>query len=162
VTAPEQAPTERRRSWLAHPAVRVLLVLVIVFLLIQLVPNRVQNHAVISEPRWDSAKTRELAVAACFDCHSNQTRSIWYEKVAPISWWIKGHVDEGRSALNFSECGTRREEDDLAESVIEGSMPPSYYTWFGLHSDAELNATERKALADGLTASAANGCQPAP
>jgi hypothetical protein len=138
---------------------RVALALVVALVLVQFVPYRVQDHAVVAEPRWDSAQTRDLAVAACFDCHSNQTRHYWYEQVAPISWWIKGHVDEGRSALNFSECGVRRtEEDDLAESVTEGNMPPRYYTWLGRHPDARLSAAERQALADGLRATAALGC----
>lgn len=153
---PSGAPT---RS-LARPAFRVALALLLAIVLIQLIPYRVQNHAVVAEPRWDAARTRSLAAAACFDCHSNQTRHYWYEKVAPISWWIKGHVDEGRSALNFSECGVRRgEEDDIAESVAEGDMPPSYYTWLGRHPDARLSAAERQALADGLRATVALGCQ---
>jgi hypothetical protein len=29
-------------------------------------------------------------------------------------------------------------------------MPPSYYTWFGLHGDAKLTAAQRQELADGL------------
>ena len=73
------------------------------FLLIQLVPYRVSNPSTRREPKWDSPRTRELAVAACYDCHSNQTKSEWYSNIAPVSWWIKNHVDEGRSALNFSE-----------------------------------------------------------
>jgi hypothetical protein len=29
-------------------------------------------------------------------------------------------------------------------------MPPSYYTWLGLHSGAKLTARQHKALASGL------------
>ena len=153
-------PVQARTGSRARTALRVALAVVVAIVLVQLVPYRVQNHAVVAEPRWDSAQTRALAVAACFDCHSNQTRHYWYEKVAPVSWWIKGHVDEGRAALNFSECGVgRSEEDDLAESVTGGGMPPSYYTWLGRHPDARLSAAERQALADGLRATAALGCQ---
>ena len=35
-----------------------------------------RNHAnplVRREPTWDSPQTRQLAVRACYDCHSNQT-----------------------------------------------------------------------------------------
>jgi hypothetical protein len=31
-------------------------------------------------------------------------------------------------------------------------MPPNYYTWLGLHSNAKLTAAERRDLAAGLTA----------
>jgi hypothetical protein len=133
--------------------------LFVVFLLIQLIPYRVSNPPVGQEPRWDSPRTRRLAVAACFDCHSNETRSYWYENVAPISWWVKGHVDDGRSALNFSEWDRRRGEGagDAAETVTNGSMPPGYYTWLGLHRDAELTSGQRKELADGLRKTLASG-----
>jgi hypothetical protein len=121
---------------------------------LQLVPYRVTNPSARNEPTWDSPRTRRLAVAACFDCHSNETTTYWWQDVAPLSWWITNHVDEGRAALNFSECTQRSggESGDAAETVTNGSMPPGYYTWFGLHSDAKLTAAERTELAAGLRA----------
>jgi hypothetical protein len=141
-----------KRSRARRVLLFVVLPFVAVLLLIQLIPNRVTNPPVVQEPKWDSPRTRELAVRACFDCHSNETKVLWFEKVAPLSWWIKNHVDEGRAALNFSEWGSKQGEggDDAVETVRNGSMPPDYYTWFGLHSDAKLTPAERKELADGL------------
>ncbi len=126
--------------------------LVGLFALIQLVPYRVTNPSTHREPAWDTPQTRRLAAAACFDCHSNDTATYWWEDVAPLSWWITNHVDEGRSALNFSECTKRSggESGEAAETVSEGSMPPDYYTWLGLHSDAKLSAQQKKDLASGL------------
>ena len=137
----------------------VLSTLLGAFLLLQLVPYRVSNPSTRREPKWDSPRTRELAVAACYDCHSNQTKSEWYSNIAPVSWWIKNHVDEGRSALNFSEWPDNRGEAarEAAETVAEGSMPPPYYTWFGLHSAAKLTKSERDELIRGLKASLARG-----
>jgi Haem-binding domain len=121
------------------------------FVVIQFIPYRVTNPAVAQEPNWDSPKTRKLAVAACFDCHSNETKTTWWEDIAPLSWWITNHVKEGRDKLNFSEWGTNGgRADDAAETVSNGSMPPSYYTWFGMHSNAKLTPTERQQLATGL------------
>ncbi len=126
--------------------------LVAVFGALQLVPYRVTNPSARNEPTWDSPRTRQLAVAACFDCHSNKTTTYWWEDIAPLSWWITNHVDEGRAALNFSECTQRSggESGDAAETVTDRSMPPGYYTWFGLHSDAELTVAQRTELAAGL------------
>jgi hypothetical protein len=126
---------------------------VVVFGLIQLVPYRVSNAPVTGEPRWDSPQTRALVVAACYDCHSNQTKTPWYGKIAPISWWLTNHVDNGRKALNFSEWNSTpgRKALRAARSVQRGSMPPSYYTWFGLHSNAKLTSAQRAALIAGLT-----------
>src|SRR5690349_3904528 len=117
---------------------------VALFALIQLVPYRVDNPSTHHEPTWDSARTRRLAAAACFDCHSNDTATYWWEDIAPLSWWLTNHVKEGRSALNFSECAQRTggESGDAAETVTNGSMPPDYYTWLGLHGDAKLTAHE--------------------
>lgn len=142
---PLRKPTITRRG--------VLLTLgtgAIALALMQLVPYRVDNPPVRQEPTWDSQATRRLAVVACFDCHSNETHTYWFEGIAPLSWWITNHVKEGRKALNFSECVRGRGENEASESVRQGSMPPGYYTWVGLHSDAKLAAKERKQLADGL------------
>jgi hypothetical protein len=140
-----------------HPWRRRLLViggaLLASLVLIQFVPYRVDNPPVVAEPNWDSPRTRQLAVAACYDCHSNETQGTWYENIAPVSWWITNHVEDGRKKLNFSEWNTRHgEAGDAVETVKNGSMPPSYYTWFGLHSGAKLTAKEKQDLADGLKA----------
>jgi hypothetical protein len=127
---------------------------VALFVAIQLVPKRVSNHAVKAEPPWDSPDTRRLAVAACFNCHSNSSRVAWFEHIAPLSWWIAKHVDEGRHALNFSEYDPNhhRSGQKVGHEVQEGTMPPSYYTWFRQHGEAKLSPADRDALIKGLTA----------
>jgi mono/diheme cytochrome c family protein len=129
-------------------------VLIGAFLLMQLVPYRVDNPSTRAEPQWDSPRTRALAVAACYDCHSNQSKPAWFDRIAPVSWWIANHVKEGRGALNFSEWTTNPGEDadDAAKVVAEGEMPPGYYTWLGLHGAAKLTPAERDELARGLRA----------
>lgn len=150
------AATRRRIPRLAIAA----LVLVVLFGLLQLAPlGRIHNRPAAAEPAWDSAKTRTLAVAACFDCHSDQTSNHWYLHVAPISWWTANHVDEGRAALNFSEWdpANHRSGQRVAETVIRGNMPPAYYTWFGLHKNAHLSNADRQALVQGLQATIGAG-----
>src|SRR5690606_5243459 len=103
------------------------------------------------EPAWDSARTRGLAVRACYSCHSNETEVLWFEKPAPVQWYIANHVKEGRAALNFSEWHTAagEEADEAAEAVGDG-MPPDYYTYFGLHDESKLTPAELQELIDGL------------
>jgi hypothetical protein len=109
------------------------------------------NPRVVLEPTWDRPSTRALAARACFDCHSNETTWPWYSHVAPTSWFVQRHVDEGRQVLNFSEwTRTYEEAGDAAEAVLEGEMPPASYTL--LHPEARLSAEERRILADGLLA----------
>ena len=143
-------PHVRKWVWGWRPVV----IIAGVFGLMQLVPYRIHNNAVVAEPNWDSPRTRSLAVAACYDCHSNDVKTPWYGKVAPVSWLVTNHVDDGRAALNFSHWKGNRGEGahDMIEVIRDGSMPPSYYTWFGLHPSARLTPAERDQLIRGLAA----------
>jgi hypothetical protein len=144
------------------------------FVLIQALPfgHSHTNPAFHSEPPWDSPRTRELAMDACYDCHSNRTDWPWYSYVAPVSWLVERDVYGGRDELNFSEWqriaekarekaarekakepreGKKHEErvEGLLEVVLEGEMPLWFYAV--LHPDARLSETERQELARGLS-----------
>ena len=138
----------RLRSWWW----KILLGLVGVLVLLQFVPYRVDHPSARDEPRWDSPRTRELAMGSCGDCHSNETKVAWFEQLAPLHWYIADHVKHGRAALNFSEWHTAagEEADDAARPVARGTMPPGYYTRFGLHGDAKLSPAEVEELVAGL------------
>jgi mono/diheme cytochrome c family protein len=123
------------------------------FLVIQLFPygRAHTNPPVVQEPVWDSPETRALAERACFDCHSNETVWPWYSNVAPLSWMVQDHVDEGREVLNFSEWNRPYDEaHEAGEEVGEGEMPMPGYVW--LHPEANLTDAERDALIRGLDA----------
>ena len=140
------------RKWL----LRGLVAGVVLFGLIQLVPYG-RNHTnppVTQEIKWDSVRTRELAVGACYDCHSNLTTWPWYSNVAPISWLVYADVQGGRGTLNFSEWNRPQDTSasDIAESIRGGSMPPSYYTVKPNHSAARLSKSEKAAFIRGLEA----------
>lgn len=134
---------------------RVAATSVVLLLVIQVLPmgRAHSNPPGSGEPDWSSPRTRELTVRACYSCHSNEVEWPWYSNVAPVSWAVSEHVDKGRAALNFSEFATDRGDADKAiEEIEEGSMPPAYYTRFGLHSDAELSEAEQAELIAGLRA----------
>jgi len=123
------------------------------FVLIQLVPfgRDHDNPPVTQEPAWDSPATRELAVRACFDCHSNQTVWPWYASIAPASWLITNDVMGGRLHLNFSTWDQpQKDADEAVEAVLDGYMPLGIYT--PLHPEARLTDAERRRLADGFRA----------
>lgn len=137
-----------------------VVIILSLILLIQIVPygRSHANPAIVQEPQWDSAATRDLAQRACFDCHSNETVWPWYSNVAPVSWVLQRHVDEGRAELNFSTWGSGQEAaeaEELVEVIREGEMPPSDYLL--LHPEARLSASEQDALVNGLIASSGGG-----
>ncbi|MEX2422631.1 MAG: heme-binding domain-containing protein [Acidimicrobiia bacterium] len=109
------------------------------------------NPPVMVEPAWDAPVTRQLAVRACYDCHSNETVWPWYSHIAPMSWFVQRDVDEGREELNFSQWQREQEEaDKAAETVRDGSMPPRQYLLS--HSAARLTDAQLADLARGFAA----------
>ena len=122
---------------------------------IQLVPygRDHSNPPVTGEPAWADPRTRELMVNACYACHSNEVDYPAYASVAPLSWAVQRHVEEGREAVNYSEFDSDpRDADETVEVVQEGEMPPPFFTRFGRHPEANLSDAELEALIDGLRA----------
>jgi len=144
-----------RVDTVAGVVVSGLVAAVAVFVLIQAVPygRSHSSGAIVAEPKWPDAATRELVVRACFDCHSNQVKYPWYSNVAPISWVVAEHVGDGREAVNFSDLKAGGEGvGNVVESIKEGSMPPGYFTRFGLHKQAKLTKAEIAKLLASLQA----------
>ena len=95
---------------------------------------------------------KKMLKAACYDCHSAHTEYPWYNNVAPISYWMDGHIEEGKENIDFSEWSnySAKKKDHKLEEFIEyienGKMPLREYTW--THEDARLTDDQRKALMD--------------
>ena len=89
----------------------------------------------------------EMLKTSCYDCHSNESIYPWYTNIAPVSWWIKKHINEGRDELNFSEWGNysaRRKDhklDEIIELVEEEEMPLKSYLI--AHGDANISTEQR-------------------
>jgi hypothetical protein len=131
---------------------------VLVAVLLQFLPvGRLgANPPVTRDAPWPDGRARELAVAACYDCHSNRTRRPLYSRLAPISWLIARDVEQGREKLNFSTWeGSGGDARDAAETIVEGSMPPRRY--LPLHADARLSEDERRLLVEALEAMGGGG-----
>jgi hypothetical protein len=69
----------------------------------------------------------------CYDCHSRQVKYPWYASVAPISFVIEHHVEEGIEHLDFSDWtkyGPKKAAhklEEIVEEVEEGKMPLKSY-----------------------------------
>lgn len=89
---------------------------------------------------------------SCKDCHSNQTRWPWYSNVAPVSWFLINHVNDGREQMNFSDWAqySQSEQTDFLKKICRevklGDMPLHSYLW--LHGDAKLSSEDVKVLCD--------------
>ncbi len=131
---------------------KFILILIVLFGLIQFIPYG-KNHTnpkVMAEPKWDSPQTKELFARGCADCHSNETKWPWYSNIAPLSWSIYHHVEEGREHFNVSMWGIQKKNDgdEAAEEVEEGEMPLASYLI--AHPEARFSKEETQALIEGL------------
>ena len=97
-------------------------------------------------------QVKDILDRSCRDCHSNKTDWPWYTNVAPLSWWITDHVNQGRTSLNLSEWGKLdKERQDkklrqICDEVDDGAMPfPSYLP---MHPKAKLSEQDKKILCD--------------
>src|SRR5580658_1289306 len=71
---------------------------------LQLIRPSLDNPPVVAE----IVATPEIASilrGSCYDCHSNETKLRWYDRIAPAYWLVARDVREGRARLNFSEVG---------------------------------------------------------
>lgn len=98
------------------------------------------------------AEVMRLIETSCYDCHSHETQYPWYADIAPSSWLLANHIEEGREHVNFSTFGRLNADDrahalhECAETLEEGEMPVSNYLW--LHSEARLSEEQRSRLAE--------------
>jgi hypothetical protein len=96
------------------------------------------------------ADIQQVFAKSCNDCHSHKTVYPWYTQVAPVSWWLRDHIDHGRENLNFSEFATQptrnqeRSLEAICDEVRSGQMPlPSYLI---MHTDALLSESDKNAI----------------
>ncbi len=136
-------------------------VLIVAFVLLQFTSPQHTNPSVVSDMMAGGAPplhVAEMLHAACYDCHSSETKWPWYSRVAPMSWLIASDVNEGRENLNLSEwpadpLRAAKRLEDMSEKIGYGEMPPKKYT--AIHADARLTESDRKELTDWLDAETA-------
>ena len=97
----------------------------------------------------------DIFKSACYDCHSNNSRYLWYVNIQPIGWMMANHIKNGKANLNFSEFGSyskRKKINKLRSieaSLKDGSMPISSYKF--MHKDAVLSPENKTLLRDWAT-----------
>ena len=95
-------------------------------------------------------KVMDVLKTSCYDCHSNETKYPWYRNVAPVSWAMADHIDDGRKALNFSSWAKIAPDIKLKrlerakQLVAKDMMPISEYCL--IHKDAVLTQTQKITL----------------
>ena len=146
-------------------AVKIIIAaLILIFIAVQFIPsglpeNKPDSGAGIANDTLMTETVLEQLRVSCFDCHSDQVDLPWYSKVAPSSWLLAGHINEGRSHLNFSEWGNYNSREKIgalgaiSDEVASGKMPLKSYLL--IHREAMLDSAGTSAIlkwADDVTA----------
>ncbi len=124
----------------------VILVLIVGFVAIQFFQPPKNSSSdisgLITEQETLPDNIKQIINSSCVDCHSNQTRYWWYDKISPASWFVYSHIEDAKHDLNFSEWGDMDVFDRIAildkmgKEVKGKDMPLKSYTL--MHKNARL------------------------
>ncbi len=135
----------RKTGWIIIGAVAAAFIIIQFF--------RPEKNDKVTNPKNDivfsfnmPVNVKKKIVNACYDCHSETTAYPFYNRVAPVSWIIAGHIREGKKHLNFSDWASYDRKDqikllnEICETITNGEMPLKGYVM--MHSKAVFNERE--------------------
>lgn len=132
-------------------------VLFVAFIAIQFYRPTRENLPIIPEQTLEATtqvpeNIQQTFRRSCNDCHTSNTDWRWYSNVAPVSWKMVEHVEEGRKELNFSVWATYttsrklKKLDEICEEVTSKAMPLDQYVW--IHWDIKLSDEEINSICE--------------
>ncbi len=104
----------------------------------------IEAHIMLTEEAHD------VFSRACRDCHSDRTVWPWYSNVAPVSWFVAGHVNHARRHMNVSRwvdynaSHAAKFLDEMCDLARRREMPLASYRL--MHPEARLDEEEIEAL----------------
>jgi hypothetical protein len=135
--------TPYRKLWI------ILGLLTAFVIALQFTSVELQNPPALAEfqaPR----EVKKILQRACYDCHSNQSKPEWYDKIAPVSFLVAHDVLEARSRFNFSEWDRNLPAVqqvllwEMVNAIEQVKMPLKRYT--SIHPQARVSAAELRIL----------------
>lgn len=134
---------KHKKTWIA------LSILIISFGILQFTTKPI-THPPSTAPFEGPPEVMKILRRSCYDCHSNETKLVWYDRIAPASWLVNKDVEKGRKALNFSEWGKLSAKQktgtlyNIVNFIMLEAMPlPNYIK---LHSNAKVSASDLTVL----------------
>ncbi|MDD3775184.1 MAG: heme-binding domain-containing protein [Sulfurovaceae bacterium] len=131
--------------------IKIFIYAVVIFAGIQFITIDTKEH-ITSDPKDEIVVSNEIKIIlkrSCYDCHSNNSTIPWYGNIAPSSWLVRLHINDGRKILNFSEFkkyDAEKQKDifDRIEDSVVIRMPLASYVW--LHKGASLSQEDKAKL----------------
>ena len=137
---------------------KILKYIFIGLLLIQLIrPSKnihreTQQVPAVSDALEAPQEIQQLLKNSCYDCHSDNTRYLWYHEIAPFSWAVAYHIKKGKEHVNFDAWNKYNKDQlkhikkNLNEVLKSREMPLFGYLKF--HPEAVLSDADNKKLLD--------------
>jgi hypothetical protein len=127
---------------------------VVAFIVVQFVRPQLTNPPVTADLAVP-LQVKQILRNSCYDCHSNETKLLWFDHVVPAYWIVAKDVDQGRKHLNFSELGKLPPDQQKAwlyeavAHIMLGAMPPKNYA--ALHPGSRITPEKLAVLKEYLT-----------
>lgn len=122
-----------------------LFALLLIFLGIQFVRPELKNPLVTSELQTPD-NVKQILRNSCYNCHSNETKLPWFDRIVPAYWLVARDIKRGRMHLNFSDLRAKpaaKQKGLLFEAVNQiqlGAMPLPSYT--RIHPEAVVTLAQ--------------------
>jgi cytochrome c len=106
------------------------------------------------------SEVRTILAAKCADCHSMETRSPAYGRLAPVSWLMERDIIRGREAMNLSHWDrySVEQQQAVASKIVQETksheMPLPQYRM--IHWNSRITDAEIRTLANWAHASSSN------
>jgi len=133
-----------RRSLVAAIGIGIIVALAIQFIR-PAIPNPPVTADLIAPP-----EVKQIFTTSCYDCHSNETKLAWFDRIVPAYWLVARDVKDARRHLNFSEIAklpAGQQKGTLYEAVNQiqlSAMPLANYA--RLHRDAAVTPAQLSLL----------------
>jgi hypothetical protein len=95
-------------------------------------------------------EVRTILRHSCYNCHSNETKLSWFDRISPAYWFVTQDVRRARQHVKFSAIGAlspRTQKAVLFDAVNQiqlGAMPPPSYR--AVHRDSTITPEQIRVL----------------
>lgn len=132
----------------------VLFFVLLCGVVIQFIRPRLDNPAVSGDLQAPP-EVKRILKRACYDCHSNETKLAWFDRLEPAYWLVAQDVREGRKVLNFSLWDSLTKDQQKGKlfeafnKITFKEMPLKQYRL--LHAGATITGDEQAVIRDYLS-----------
>lgn len=123
----------------------VAVMIISLFTWLQVSSPAIVNPPIKSEIALPS-DVKQILERACYDCHSNESKLEWFDKVAPVSYLVGQDIREARLRFNFSEWDRNPPAVqelllwEMVNAIEQGKMPLKRYK--KVHPGGQVSASE--------------------